>query len=60
MEYMKYRLYHKNEMVFEHEDINHCYYKLQRSQSQSADWAMKHEGWRIVGVDNEGNEHETK
>ena len=26
---------------------NECYIKLQRSQSQSADWAMKYEGWKI-------------
>jgi len=26
---------------------NQCYYKLQRSQSFSASWAMKYEGWRI-------------
>lgn len=26
---------------------NECYYKLQNLQSQSADWAMKHEGWEI-------------
>lgn len=60
MEYVKYRLYHKLELIFENADINQCYFKLQRSQSQSADWAMKYEGWRIMGVDNKGNEHETK
>lgn len=27
---------------------NECYYKLQRLQSQSADWAMKWEGWTIT------------
>jgi len=27
-----------------------CYHKLQRSQSQSADWAMKYEGWKIEPV----------
>ena len=26
---------------------NECYYKLQRLQSQSFDWAMKYEGWTI-------------
>ncbi len=26
---------------------NECYAKLQRSQSQSNDWAMKYEGWTI-------------
>lgn len=26
---------------------NECYFKLQRLQSQSADWAMKYEGWKI-------------
>ena len=27
---------------------NDCYYRLQRLQSQSADWAMTHEGWTIT------------
>lgn len=57
---VKYRLYHKSELIFENADIDQCYFKLQRSQSQSSDWAMKYEGWRIVRVDNKGNEHETK
>jgi hypothetical protein len=26
---------------------NECYVKLQSSQSQSADWAMKYEGWNV-------------
>lgn len=26
---------------------NECFYALQRMQSQSADWAMKYEGWRV-------------
>lgn len=59
MEYVKYRLYRKQELQHESTDINQCYFALQRKQSQSADWAMKYEGWRIVGVDNKGNEHET-
>ena len=25
-----------------------CFHKLQRSQSQSADWAMRYEGWTIT------------
>ena len=34
---------------------NGCYLKLQGLQSQSADWAMRHEGWKIepVGPDQE-------
>ena len=27
-----------------------CYFKLQRSQGMSSDWAMKHEGWKIEPV----------
>ena len=26
---------------------NDCYMKLQRLQSQSAEWAIKYEGWRV-------------
>ena len=26
---------------------NECYYKLQQSQSQSAEWAIKYEGWNV-------------
>ena len=26
---------------------NECYFKLQRLQGQSADWAMKYEGWKV-------------
>jgi hypothetical protein len=26
---------------------NECYVKLQRTQSNSADWTMKYEGWKI-------------
>lgn len=26
---------------------NECYFKLQKMQSQSADWAMKYEGWKV-------------
>lgn len=29
---------------------NDCYHQLQRSQSQSADWAMKYEGWSISPI----------
>lgn len=29
---------------------NDCYMKLQKFQSQSADWAMKYEGWKITPV----------
>ncbi len=29
---------------------NECYMKLQESQSQSADWAMKYEGWTISSI----------
>lgn len=60
MDFIKYRLYHNEEMVFESEDINKIYFKLQRVQSNSAGWAMKYEGWKIKGVDNKGNEYETK
>lgn len=34
-------------LIFEGTE-NECYYKLQRSQSQSADWAMKYEGWTVT------------
>jgi hypothetical protein len=27
---------------------NNCYYKLQRLQGRSADWAMKYEGWKVT------------
>ena len=39
-------LKHKGELIFEGSE-NECYFKLQKSQSQSADWAMKYEGWTI-------------
>ena len=37
---------------------NSCYYKLQKSQSQSSDWAIKFEGWTIEKV--EPNENWSK
>lgn len=42
----KFILSHKGTEVFKGTE-NECYIKLQRSQSQSADWAMKYEGWKI-------------
>ena len=32
---------------------NECYFKLQRLQGQSADWAIKYEGWKIEEIDEE-------
>lgn len=55
-EYMKFRLYHNDQVIFEHTDENQCWFKLQRSQSQSADWATRYEGWRVMGVTKEGVE----
>lgn len=31
---------------------NECYYKLQRLQGQSANWAMKYEGWKVTEINN--------
>lgn len=41
-----YELKH-NEEVLHTGSENSCYFKLQRTQSQSADWAIKHEGYTI-------------
>lgn len=30
---------------------NECYFKLQRIQSRSADWAIKHEGYTVEPID---------
>ena len=37
----------KGDFIFEGSE-NECFIKLQRSQSQSADWAMKYEGYTIT------------
>lgn len=41
-----YQLKRRGELIFEGTE-NECYIKLQRVQSQSADWAMKYEGYTI-------------
>ena len=47
----------KNEFILTHEGIEvfrgteeACYVKLQRSQSHSADWAMKYERWDVKEI----------
>jgi hypothetical protein len=40
-------LFRYSEKLFEGTE-NECYFKLQRIQGQSADWAMKYEGYKIV------------
>jgi hypothetical protein len=42
----EYVLTHNGEVIFKGTE-NNCYLKLQRSQSQSATWAMKYEGWDV-------------
>jgi len=44
----------KNEFILTHEckeifrgTENECYFKLQRSQGQSANWAIKYGGWKV-------------
>jgi len=41
-----YFLYQNDRFVFEGSHFK-CCLKLQQSQSQSANWAMKYEGWEI-------------
>jgi hypothetical protein len=43
----KFELKQHGKLIFEGTE-NECYMKLQRSQSQSADWAMKYEGWTVT------------
>lgn len=45
-----YNLIHDNEIIFTGTE-NQCYFKLQRYQSHSADWAMKYEGYKITKVE---------
>jgi hypothetical protein len=42
----EYQLTHKGKIIFTGTE-NRCYMKLQNSQSQSADWAMKNDGWKV-------------
>lgn len=42
-----YELRHDGKLIMRGSE-NDCYRKLQQSQSQSADWAMKYEGWTIT------------
>jgi hypothetical protein len=42
-----YQLTQHGKVLFEGSE-NECYIYLQRYQSQSADWAMKYEGYRIA------------
>lgn len=42
----EHQLTHKGEVIFVGTS-SQCYMKLQQSQSQSADWAIKHEGWKV-------------
>jgi hypothetical protein len=48
----EYKLIHKGDIVFTGTN-NQCYVKLQRSQSQSADWAIKYDGWEVEPTGNE-------
>lgn len=43
---MLYILTKNNEFIFSGTE-RECYFKLQKIQSQSADWAMKYEGYKI-------------
>lgn len=45
----QFELSHNGEVKFTGGE-NDCYFKLQRLQGQSADWAMKYEGWKIEPV----------
>lgn len=45
----QFKLTHKDELIFTGTE-NECYFKLQKTQSQSADWAMKYEGWKTTPV----------
>ncbi len=41
-----YQLTHNGKLVFEGTEFQ-CFLKLQSSQSASASWAMKYEGWKV-------------
>ncbi len=43
----QYQLKHKGLLLFEGSEFE-CYLKLQKTQSQSADWAIKYEGYTIT------------
>ncbi len=45
----QFNLTHNGEVVFTGSEGD-CYMKLQKSQSQSADWAIKYEGWKVEEV----------
>lgn len=45
----QFELKRKEELIFTGGE-NECYMKLQRVQSQSADWAMKYEGYTVTPV----------
>lgn len=44
---MIYQLLQDGKVLFEGTE-NECYFKLQRIQGRSADWAMKYEGYAIL------------
>ena len=46
--YTIYELKRKGELLFQGAEEDSCFIKLQRIQSQSANWAMKHEGYTVT------------
>lgn len=34
--------------IFSDKDVNECWFKLQRVQGQSAEWACKYEGYKVT------------
>ena len=34
--------------IFSDKDVNQCWFKLQRIQGQSADWACRYEGYKVT------------
>ncbi|WP_418360144.1 hypothetical protein [Sphingobacterium detergens] len=53
-----YKLYHRGEFYLQNDSLEMIYIKLQRLQSQSADYALKYGGWKITQIDEQGNETE--
>lgn len=47
----EFELSHKGESIYIG-TVDECYMRLQDSQSQSADWAMKNDGWKIEPTGN--------
>lgn len=52
-----YQLWKNDKLLCESENENTCWYHLQSIQSQSADWACKYEGYKVIKKGEENNEH---